>query len=288
MTARLSLSLRRAFKAKIDAENALSALHALDPSAHFTGTPPETRAREAAHRYAALALQAPELAAELEDWHELEETAVRLRRLHRTAEALAARLAEPAADHDAAPTAQTLARRDAELSALAARAAALDAEHAEALAAPVPDWRGIGRLEARAAVLRRQLTKAETAHALAQTRHRDTLARHEAATAHRRRMAAELDITRHDITATRERRDALTASLPAEPNIMLRVPRAPRGAPVPAELLPVIRARYRYEPDTDTLCRLPHGDPVRARQSVLVNGHRLPRAAVIAALSVDS
>ena len=45
-----------------------------------------------------------------------------------------------------------------------------------------------------------------------------------------------------------------------------------------------IRARYDYDPTTDTLRRKPAGTVVRAPQSLKIDGHRIPRAAIVAAL----
>lgn len=224
----------------------------------------EAHARAAYGAHAALN---PALAAEYADRVELADTLTALQRATRALDALTHR---PPADPGEPPADDTTP-------ALIHAAGALDAEHRAAVAETEPNWHAIHQIETRAAVLRDRIHVAER-------QHEARMARHAAAVTARKRHAAEVQMMQTDINRLRAYADTLRQRLPATVAAPLREPRRTYRAPPPAHLLPAIRARYDYDPTTDTLRRKPAGTVVRAPQSLKIDGHRIPRAAIVAAL----
>ena len=229
----------------------------------------ELEAQEAAARtlYEAHAALNPALAAEFSDRAELAETLTDLQRKTRQLDALRhAPVPEPGE-----PPADTVTPP------LIHEASVLDAEHRAAVAAFEPDWLAIHKIEARATKLRDRIRDAERKHEARMIRHRRHAAAH-------RRHAADITLLQADIDRLRAYAETLRARLPPEPAAPLREPRRAYRSAAPAELLPLIRARYSYEPATDSIHRTDNGALVRATQSLLIEGHRIPRAAIVAAL----
>ena len=234
--------------------------------------PPDLSALETAEAHARAAYDAhaalnPALAAEFADRAELAETLTTLQRATRALDALRHR---PPADPGEPPT-------DDITPALIHAAGALDAEHRAAVAKPEPNWHAIGAMENHAAVLRDRIIVAER-------QHEQRMARHAAAVTRYRRHAAEVQMMQTDIDRLRAYADTIRQRLPATVSAPLKEPRRAYRAPAPAHLLPAIRARYDYDPTTDTLRRKPSGAIVRAPQALKIDGHRIPRAAIVAAL----
>ena len=223
----------------------------------------EAHARAAYDAHAALH---PALAAEYADRAELAETLTALQRATRALDALRHRPppdpGEPPADETTPP--------------LIHAASALDAEHRAAVAEPEPNWNTIHQIETRAAKLRDRITAAER-------KHEQRLTRHAAAVTARKRHAAEVQMMQTDIDRLRAYAHELRQRLPATVSAPLKEPRRTYRAPAPADLTAAIRARYEYDPASGALYTKA-GRTVRAAQSVMIDGHRIPRAAVIAAL----
>lgn len=234
-----------------------------DPPDLSTLATAEAQARAA---YEAHAVLHPALAAEYADRVELADTLTDLQRATRALDALRHR---PPADPGEPPADDTTP-------ALIHAANQLDAEHRAAVAEPEPNWHAIGAMETRAAKLRDRITAAER-------KHEQRMARHAAAVTARKRHAAEITMMQTDIDRLRAYADTIRQRLPATVSAPLKEPRRTYRAPAPADLTAAIRARYEYDPASDTLFTKA-GRPVRAAQSVMIDGHRIPRAAVIAAL----
>ena len=247
----------------------------------------ELEAAEAAarERYEAHAAQEPELSTEFADRSELARANMDARRAE---QALAMLLTAPDIIPDPAPGAAALLAAQAARAVVAAlhgQANALDAEYQAACVAGAAFER-VTLLEAKATALRTKIADAETRLAAAERRHRTATDRFEASEAKARRRVADIELLRIELDRTRAYAAELRARLPATVSAPLKEPRVRRPkSPAPPELHAVIRERYSYEPATDTLHRLPHGDPVEAPQSVRVAGYRIPRAAVIAVLA---
>ena len=229
----------------------------------------ELEAQEAAARtrYEAHAALNPALAAEYGDRAELAETLTDLQRKTRQLDAL--RYAPVPAPGE--PPVDTVTPP------LIREASALDAEHRAAVAAFEPDWLAIHKIEARAAKLRERIRDAERKHEARMIRHR----RH--AAAHKRHQA-DLTLLQADVDRLRAYAETLRTRLPQTPAAPLKEPRRAYRSPAPAHLLPLIRARYSYDPATDSIHRTDSGALVRAPQHVKIEGHRIPRAAIVAAL----
>lgn len=244
---------------------------------------------DARERYDKHAAQEPELSREYGDRAELAEVNADARRKEHALGLLltAPRLATAAVA--AARVTEAQSRVDIARTALAdvtTRASALDAEYQAACVAS-ENWNAIGALEERAAKLRTRVADAEASLARAERRHREALTRAEAAASAERRHVADIALARAELARVREYASTIHARLPATVSAPLREPRSEYGADVPGELHAAVRSRYAYEPATDSLHRLPHGDTVRAA-TVLLNGQRLSRAAVIRLLAPPS
>lgn len=241
----------------------------------------EAAARAAYDAHAALE---PELSREYADRAELADLTADARRK----EAALTRLLDAplaTAPAGAVELAETAVREaEAARAALVAEASALDATYQAASAAGA-SWSELGGLEARASRLRDALGRAETRCSRAEARHRDALDRERAARTAARQRTADIELAREELQRVRAAAEAVRARLPAIAAAPLREPRRGYALPVPPELHDAIRERYRWEPATGTLHRLPRGEPVRAAQTVMVNGHRLSRAAVLAVLA---
>lgn len=246
----------------------------------------EAAAREA---YDAHAAQQPALSQEYADRAELADAVADARRKeHMLGLLLTAAVPSP---NPAAAEAATGARLRAEArrAALVTQASAVDAEYQAACAEPESDWLRIGRLHAKGEALRAALGDAETQLANAERREREARAKAERIEAMAVRRVSEIELARAELARVRAYADELRARLPETVSAPLRERRTrDYGAPAPPELHGAIRERYRYEPATDTLHRLPRGELVRATQSVLIDGHRIPRAAVVAVLAPPS
>lgn len=251
---------------------ARSRLESVRALADTLGEPPELSSLEAEEaaaraRYEAHAALDPELAAEFADRAELAETLTALQKTTRQLDALRHR---PPGDPGELPA-------DLTTPGLIHEASTLDAAYRAAMAEPEPNWSAIGTMEVRAAKLRDRIAAAEARHARA-------LARHAKAAAAHNRHAAEVMLLTQDADRLRAYAHTLRQRLPLEPRAPLREPRRRYRAPAPGELRDLIRARYSYDPATDTLRREPAGTVVHAPQSLTIEGHRIPRAQVVAAL----
>lgn len=242
----------------------------------------EAAAREA---YDAHAAQQPALSQEYADRAELADVLADIRRKeHTLGLLLAAPVTAPAASSRLAAAEAAVKQAATARAALVAQASAVDAEY-QAACAEGQSWHVLGAIEARAAKLRTAIGKAETRLADAERRERDARERHEAREAAAARRTTEIALATAELDQSRAYADELRARLPETVSAPLREPRSGYGAPAPPELHGAIRERYRYEPATDTLHRLPRGELVRAAQTVMVDGRRLSRAAVVAVLA---
>ena len=261
------------------AKKRLSELRALGDS---LTDPPDLSDLEAAAEAAEAAYRAhaalnPELAAEYETRAELAEVRADIQRAHRTLATLRAARAAVIPEPPPPPS-------DAHVTQALRAASEADAAYQAALAAG--SWHAIHAVEAKAQAAGRAARRAEAEHAARMHRHRLSVERHAALQARERRHAADIALTMQSLALLTARAEALTQALPPEPAAPLREPRRPFNAPVTdPETRAAIRERYRYEPATGTLHRLPHGELVRAPQSLTVNGRRIPRAAVLEVLA---
>lgn len=254
--------------------------------------PPDLSMLEAAEadakdRYDAHAAKHPELSAEFSARAELDAAVIEERRLARALDNL--RTAPLPVPNDAftAETAERVAGRQLALSKLVAEASALDTEYQAAVTRS--DWFEASTLSGRAETLRARIGASETALSRAENVHRDAMARALTAEASAGRRATDIALATAELARHRAYVASLRAALPAEVRAPLREPRTRRrGEPVPEALRGIVRARYRWEPATDTLRRADTGRALDAVQSVMVDGHRIPRAAVVALLYTDT
>lgn len=254
--------------------------------------PPDLSTLEAAEaaardRYDAHAALHPSLSVEFSARAELDAAILEERRLARSLELLQTAALPVPNDAHVAETAERVAGRQLALSKLVAEASALDATYQKAMARS--DWFEASTLSGQAETLRARIAKSETALSRAENVHRDAVARAQAAEASAGRRATEIALASADLVRHRAYVASLRANIPETVAAPLREPRRRRyGEPAPAALHGLIRSRYRYEPATDTLRHASTGDIVRAPQSVRVDGHRIPRAAVVALLYTDT
>jgi chromosome segregation ATPase len=245
----------------------------------------EAAARE---RYEEHAGQEPELSREYADRAELAEVTMDARRKeHALAMLLTARPSNPGElSRLAAAAAAAVESAEAARAALVTRASEVDAAYQSAVDDPEPNWLAIDRLHAQAEALRASIGKCEARLATAQRRHHEATERHEAREAMARRRITDAALARAELDRVRAYADELRARLPATVSAPLREPRhRAYGAPADPSLHPLIRERYRYEPATETLHKLPHGELVKATSTIMIDGQRIPRAAVIGVLA---
>ena len=277
-TARRRLQNVRALVESLPAERddlaALSDLSELEAA--------EAAAREA---YDAHAAQQPALSQEYADRAELADVLADIRRReHTLGLLLTAPVTAPAASSRLAAAETAVKQAATARAALVAQASAVDAEY-QAGIAEGQSWHVLGAIEAQAAKLRAAIGKAETRLADAERRERDARERGEAREAAAARRTAEIELARGELARARAYADDLRARLPETVSAPLREPRAGYGGPAPLELHGAIRERYRYDPIAGTLHRLPRGELVLASQTVMIDGRRLSRAAVLAVLA---
>lgn len=237
--------------------------------------------------YEAHAGQEPELSREYADRAELAEVTMDTRRKeHALHLLLTARPSNPGELSRLAAAAAAVERAEAARAELVTRASEVDSQYQSAVDDPEPNWLGIDRLHAQAETLRTQLGKAEATLATAERRHREAIERHEAREAMARRQVTDAALARAELDRVRAYADELRARLPATVRAPLREQRhRAYGSPADPALHPLIRERYRYEPATDSLHRLPHGELVKADATIMIDRQRIPRAAVIAVLA---
>ena len=254
--------------------------------------PPDLSMLEAAEaaakdRYDAHAAKRPELSAEFSARAELDAAVIEERRLARALDNL--RTAPLPVPNDAftAEAAERVAGRQLALSRLIAEASALDATYQAAVIRS--DWFEASTRSARAETLRTRIGASEAALSRAENVHRDAMARSQAAEASAGRRATDIALATADLARQRAYVAGLRARIPETVTAPLREPRRREyRAPVPEALRGLVRSRYRYEPATDTLRHADTGGIVLAPQSVRVDGHRIPRAAVVRLLAPDT
>ena len=244
----------------------------------------EAAARE---RYEEHARQEPELSREFADRAELAEVTMDARRKeHALHLLLTARPSNPGELSRLAAAAAAVESAERDRAALVAQASAVDSEYQAAVDAPEPNWLAIDRLHAQAEALRASIGKAETKLASAERRHDEATERHEAREAMARRRITDAALARAELDKVRAYAEEIRARLPATVSAPLKEPRhRAYGAPADPSTHDAIRERYRYEPATDSLHRLPHGELVKATATIMIDGQRIPRAAVIGVLA---